>query len=125
MVRPRQHGPLYDVFREVKRIFDPQNILNPGKVVADPATADPEPASRRGGAASPRRANRKTHELAAPHPSCRSSCSCSGTTTSMLDARARACNGCGECRTQSPEERMCPIFRFARAKRLRREPRRT
>jgi FAD/FMN-containing dehydrogenase len=31
----RQYGPLYDVYREVKRIFDPQNLLNPGKVVAD------------------------------------------------------------------------------------------
>ena len=31
----KQFGPLYDVFREVKRIFDPHNILNPGKVVAD------------------------------------------------------------------------------------------
>jgi len=26
---------------------------------------------------------------------------------------ARACNGCGRCRTQSPQELMCPIFRFA------------
>ena len=31
----RQFGPLYDVFREIKRIFDPQNILNPTKVVTD------------------------------------------------------------------------------------------
>ena len=36
----KQFGPLYDVFREVKRIFDPQNLLNPGKVVADMPTAD-------------------------------------------------------------------------------------
>src|SRR5262245_28132482 len=31
----KQFGPLYDVFREVKRIFDPHNLLNPGKVIAD------------------------------------------------------------------------------------------
>ena len=31
----KQFGPLCDVFREVKRIFDPQNVLNPGKVLAD------------------------------------------------------------------------------------------
>ena len=31
----RQYGPLADVFREVKQIFDPQNILNPGKIVSD------------------------------------------------------------------------------------------
>ena len=31
----RQAGPLYPLMREVKRIFDPQNILNPGKVIAE------------------------------------------------------------------------------------------
>ena len=29
----QQYGPLADVFVDVKRIFDPQNLLNPGKVV--------------------------------------------------------------------------------------------
>ena len=40
---PQQFGPLYDVFRQIKRIFDRQNILNPGKKVADapqPLTAN-------------------------------------------------------------------------------------
>ena len=31
----KQFGQLYDVFREVKRIFDPHHLLNPGKVIAD------------------------------------------------------------------------------------------
>ena len=31
----QQFGELYDVFREVKRIFDPLGILNPGKIVGD------------------------------------------------------------------------------------------
>ncbi len=31
----RQYGPLYNVFREIKRIFDPANLLNPGKIVGD------------------------------------------------------------------------------------------
>ena len=34
----RQAGPLYEVLRQVKQIFDPANILNPGKIVGD----DPE-----------------------------------------------------------------------------------
>ena len=34
----QQYGPLVDVFREVKRIFDPLEILNPGKIFSD----DPE-----------------------------------------------------------------------------------
>ena len=32
---PRQYGELYPVIREVKRIFDPYNNLNPGKVIGD------------------------------------------------------------------------------------------
>ena len=30
-----QFGPLYDVMRDVKRLWDPDGILNPGKVVTD------------------------------------------------------------------------------------------
>ena len=34
----RQVGPLYPVFQELKRIFDPKNLLNPGKIVGpDPS----------------------------------------------------------------------------------------
>src|SRR5205085_1350835 len=38
----RMFGPvLYDAFRELKRAFDPHNILNPGKIVdAPPLTAN-------------------------------------------------------------------------------------
>ncbi len=36
----RQVGPLYEVFVGVKRLLDPQNLLNPGKIVAD-ELADP------------------------------------------------------------------------------------
>ncbi len=31
----KQYGPLYDLFGEVKRIFDPQGILNPGKMLSN------------------------------------------------------------------------------------------
>ena len=31
----QQAGPLYDVFVEIKRIFDPTNLLNPGKIIGD------------------------------------------------------------------------------------------
>ena len=34
----RQYGELYDVLREIKQVFDPANILNPGKIIA----ADPD-----------------------------------------------------------------------------------
>ena len=34
----RQAGPLYEVFDEIKRIFDPENLFNPGKIVSDGAS---------------------------------------------------------------------------------------
>jgi len=37
---PRQYGELVQLFRDVKDVFDPANLLNPGKVVGD----DPRPA---------------------------------------------------------------------------------
>jgi FAD/FMN-containing dehydrogenase/Fe-S oxidoreductase len=98
----RQHGPLYDVMREVKRVFDPQNILNPGKVVADA----PQPLTK----------NLRPVAVAESEQA--------GIGHLPLDLQlvwqgqdivhtARSCNGCGRCRTQWHEERMCPIFRFA------------
>ena len=32
---PQQYGPLFDVFRQIKRPFDPHYLLNPGKNVGD------------------------------------------------------------------------------------------
>ena len=119
----KQFGPLYDVFREVKRIFDPQNLLNPGKVVADvpqPITknlrtiaaenaTEAEPAERvpatngNGSVAAPAAGEGiKRMEL-------------NLVWNGQLPTVANSCNGCGRCRTQSPDTRMCPIFRFAPA----------
>jgi len=110
---PQQFGPLYDVFRQIKRIFDRQNILNPGKKVADapqPLTAHLRTVVPRMPAAGPAAdaAQTPVNHAAAP-----------GTPiplqlvwrTATVDHTARTCNGCGRCRTQLPDERMCPIFR--------------
>lgn len=105
----RLYGPLYDTFREVKRIFDPQNIFNPGKVVADA----PQPLTKN-----------LRHVIAAevdmPADDARSSEGQEPRVTLQLawpdegiTHAARMCNGCGRCRTLSPDERMCPLFRFA------------
>jgi FAD/FMN-containing dehydrogenase/Fe-S oxidoreductase len=114
----KHYGPLYDVLREIKRIFDPQNLLNPGKVVADappPLTNNLRPvvstvASGEAEAVGDEEtdANSELPELPA-RPF---------TPFLTWDApevalAARGCNGCGRCRTQSPQELMCPIFRFA------------
>ena len=109
-----QHGPLMAAFREVKELFDPQYILNPGKKVS----AESVPAE-----APLRRVNYPLLERievddspppsAAPRPP-------ASLIQLQLDWRpeemtyaARMCNGCGACRTQSAETRMCPTFRPA------------
>lgn len=129
----RQFGPLYDVLREVKRIFDPQNIFNPGKVVADvpqPLTKNFRPAlvsgvneqavidgeneavinGEQSDSATVRPDDAPPDDNAAPpltyHLLWKSE---------DIALTAKNCNGCGRCRTQSLDERMCPIFRFAPA----------
>lgn len=113
----KQFGPLYDVFREVKRIFDPRNLLNPGKVVADlpqPVTKNLRPQALAGaipgGLAPSPPPSATPAEAATPLP-----LTLHLAWNGELAATAAACNGCGRCRTQSPEMRMCPIFRFAPA----------
>jgi FAD/FMN-containing dehydrogenase/Fe-S oxidoreductase len=127
----KQFGPLYDVFREVKRIFDPQNLLNPGKVVADvpqPITKNvrsfrpPEPLSpdrstpeRLGSERLGDRAAETTDaEREEQVPTFRP-LELQLVWQNQLPQVASSCNGCGRCRTQSPDTRMCPIFRTAPA----------
>ncbi|MDX1964668.1 MAG: anaerobic glycerol-3-phosphate dehydrogenase subunit C [Pirellulales bacterium] len=147
----QQYGDLYPVFSRVKQLFDPKNLLNPGKIVSVDAAALTE--RLRAGFAAP-------FALAAPpsgltgnsdaapasleHESpttltggdLTSATSASGSplatlpeaesasraTPPVLDlqlrwtqadvmAEVRGCNGCGVCRTQLPDSRMCPIFR--------------
>ena len=108
----RQHGPLLNVFRELKRLFDPLGILNPGKIVPLPG-ARPSHEVRRVALPridTPEESGRSTTPARGPQP----------LTTLQLSWRpdelaqaARDCNGCGACRTRSADKRMCPIFHFA------------
>jgi FAD/FMN-containing dehydrogenase/Fe-S oxidoreductase len=105
----RQYGPLVNVFRELKQVFDPGGLLNPGKKVPltptrmtqnlrrsnlhlpEPITpeTDAEPANGRPrGAFIPQLGWRRDE----------------------IELAATACNGCGACRSISLEVRMCPIF---------------
>jgi FAD/FMN-containing dehydrogenase/Fe-S oxidoreductase len=108
----QQAGPLYEVLQAIKQVFDPGNTYNPGKILGDdpdlmihnlqpviktqpaapPADADP---------ADPQFSMRNLVELQMDWDPAK-----------VVDA-AMDCNRCGECRTQSPEERMCPIFRIS------------
>ena len=116
----RQYGPVYAVFRELKRIFDPKNLLNPGKIVGpDPSREawplravvgsssldvgnDSGDATARSGSAD---SNQHPTTNAPPPPSL---LVWRDTTPSQ---EASKCSGCGDCRTANPARRMCPVFR--------------
>src|SRR5690606_3403270 len=106
-----QYGPLVNVFRELKQIFDPHGLLNPGKIVPlEPRriAQDLRPLTR--------------HQAVESHPGTDIVAATNGKAVApislqltwqadeMMEA-ARLCNGCGACRSQSPDVRMCPIFR--------------
>ena len=93
----RQYGPLYSVFRDLKTIFDPQNLFNPGKIIG-PDPVLPAWPLRQNPGMPPEPAQ---YALRWKHDEFRAEC---------LD-----CNGCGHCRTQMPATRMCPIFRATHA----------
>jgi FAD/FMN-containing dehydrogenase/Fe-S oxidoreductase len=111
-----QYGQLVNVFREIKRIFDPAGILNPGKVVPEAGArmihhlrqvvpdvdrarepADEQPPNgepRTGGAG-------QLVELQL------------NWNVEQMAHAARICNGCAACRTRGPATRMCPVNRVA------------
>lgn len=93
----RQYGPLYDVFRQLKAIFDPKGIFNPGKKVDPYATIDGWPLRtwpRAEEAGFQWRLRWQNDEVA---------------------KESGHCNGCGQCRSETVGQRMCPIFRATHA----------
>jgi FAD/FMN-containing dehydrogenase/Fe-S oxidoreductase len=108
----RQYGVLTSAFQEVKDLFDPQNLLNPNKIVASelgslsyhlrhvhyPLLEDLQAGGSERGA----------KDAAAPTIQLQ----LAWQPEEMAHA-ARMCNGCGVCRTLSPEKRMCPTNRYA------------
>ena len=109
----RQYGPLADVFREVKHIFDPDNLFNPGKIVSDDPdmlTSNLRPAT----APTVVRQTSQSDEPAAAVPAPPQVWQLNWDTEEIAQA-VRDCNGCGACRSQLSDVRMCPIFRFAPA----------
>jgi FAD/FMN-containing dehydrogenase/Fe-S oxidoreductase len=106
----RQYGPLYAVFRQVKAIFDPKGLFNPGKIV------DPDPTLARWPL-------RTTLPLTADLPVTEAATPETETATRWqlrwdegeVRRECLHCNGCGQCRTEAPAQRMCPIFRSSQA----------
>jgi FAD/FMN-containing dehydrogenase/Fe-S oxidoreductase len=110
----RQFGPLFPVFRELKRVFDPRNILNPGKIVG------PDPSRP----AWPLRT--VTHAVGrdmtptegkGDEPGLRKSTPLLVWAPDEMATAVAACNGCGACRTEDTAQRMCPTFRATHSER--------
>ncbi|MFO1021441.1 MAG: anaerobic glycerol-3-phosphate dehydrogenase subunit C [Planctomycetales bacterium] len=89
-----QYGLLYNVFREIKETFDPQNLMNPGKVISD----------------DPHLIVRHLRPPATPVPDL-VELNLRWNADTLAQA-ANRCNGCAACRTTSPDTRMCPVFRI-------------
>ena len=106
----RQYGPLYEVFRQVKEVFDPQNILNPGKVIGQEAKELVN--NLRPNVPTPEEFT-QAKEPQGQYPELRNliELQLNWNPAEVADI-VRTCNGCGSCRAQSPEMRMCPIFRI-------------
>ncbi len=105
----RQVGPLFEIFRHVKEIFDPQNILNPGKIVGD----DPNLLTRhlRPPIAGPPKVT-PTHDVEGGSPKMRDLVELQfHWDPAQVSDAVMQCNRCGRCRTQAPDSRMCPILR--------------
>lgn len=141
----RQYGQLYNVFSDVKKIFDPHNVFNPGKIVGHPFTGlgdnirpvtvsseflrsptgtsenqldssvdlEDEEDAHEGTTFTSRwirRAKSKPAVSSAALPVLEPELNWQ---LPQIALAARNCNGCGRCRTSSPNERMCPVFRLA------------
>ena len=102
-----QYEKLYPIFSEIKNIFDPQSILNPGKIVGLPYSDLTD--------------NLRIFQAEEPAPKIDSETD-SDTSLPILQPQlqwsvtqmglaARNCNGCGRCRTNMKTERMCPVYR--------------
>jgi len=104
----RQYGPLYPVFRQLKAVFDPHGIFNPGKIVGPDPALPVWPLRKAGRGAMSADAADQQPPAAPPALQLR-------WTLDEVRDEAFRCNGCGHCRTETPPLRMCPIFRATHA----------
>jgi FAD/FMN-containing dehydrogenase/Fe-S oxidoreductase len=121
----KQLGSWFPICRQIRRWFDAEGILNPGKLITDAPQRVTDnlrrqvvsgPSTRTAASANPRSRPAQSDDLPkAP----------SGPQRGVLPVLqwpvendlahvTQACNGCGRCRTSAPGERMCPMFRASR-----------
>jgi Fe-S oxidoreductase len=105
------------VFRDLKAIFDPRHLFNPGKIVGplqgrkvwplrkavrteDDCNAKAEPTPLQPGKDNPAGSAPLSPGERYLHWS-----------AGEMSRETLSCNGCGSCRIEAPSQRMCPIFR--------------
>src|SRR5262249_4624237 len=104
----RQYGRLFPVFRELKRVFDPRGILNPGKIVGPDPHLPAWPLRSSVGATVTSSQPESLGRGAPVKPLLLWK-------SDEFDRAISACNGCGAFRTEEPGARMCPVFRVKHA----------
>ncbi|SJZ99215.1 anaerobic glycerol-3-phosphate dehydrogenase subunit C [Selenihalanaerobacter shriftii] len=86
------HGPLYELFKDVKNIFDSKNILNPGKIINDDSKLMVKNLRYGSGYST---INMKTNLNFA---------------LDEYQAEVEKCHGCSKCRSLVGTD-MCPVFK--------------
>ncbi len=115
----QQYGPLYRTLRDIKKLFDPQNILNPGKIIGnDPHLMTTnlrrvmQTVSLNQAVAAEVKPDGSSLERVVDRDSGLVQLQLNWDDAELAHA-ARECNGCGSCRSQADQWRMCPIYRFS------------
>ncbi|WP_146600346.1 FAD-binding and (Fe-S)-binding domain-containing protein [Novipirellula aureliae] len=121
---PQQFKDLWQVMGQVKRLFDPNHRLNPGKLFGSELQKPNEnlrPANQTIEVSRDQRIlieadaasveNARSLGKSVPQLQVLQNWTASGSIAQV----ARSCNGCGRCRTNSPNERQCPMFRSLRS----------
>ena len=106
---PKMYGTtLWNVFKELKTVFDPDWLLHPGNVVYREGPEDIGPDSMRGVGADMRENLRYGPSYQAIEPQTTLDFSSEGGFQHLVEL----CNGCGTCRQQSGDV-MCPTYRVS------------
>lgn len=117
---PKQYGDLWQAIGQVKRLFDPNQRLNPGKLFAAEAQKPDENLRPANSTIEIVSGNRV---LVQADANTLSQSRKMGQTAPQLQVLqqwpagklitdvTRSCNGCARCRTTSASDRQCPVFR--------------
>lgn len=117
----RQHQQVWPAMLKLKQLFDPHDLLNPGKLITlEPEDCDDDlrqvSTSIRVTHADKALIEATTSEIEAAEsrgfpvrelPVIQQWGEGRG-----IEESVRACNGCGRCRTTAPDQRQCPMFRI-------------